>query len=253
MAAMFKVSEFAEKAGVTVRTLHHYDRLGLLRPSERNRAGYRLYGERDLVRLQQIATLKFIGLSLKQIKDVLDGRDLDLPATLSLQRRLLTDKRRQIELALRAIEEAERSVGSSRTPDWTALKKIIEVMEMQTNNEWMKKYYSDEAQAEIGQKAANFTPEMQAQVTQQWNQLIREVESAISSKQNPAGTPARELAERWAGMTRGFTGGDPEVQKGLNKLYADQANWPATFQKPFSDDVWNFIRQAMRAHGISCA
>jgi DNA-binding transcriptional MerR regulator len=162
MAAMFKVSEFAEKAGVTVRTLHHYDRLGLLKPSERNRAGYRLYGERDLVRLQQIATLKFIGLSLKQIKDVLDGRDLDLPATLSLQRRLLTDKRRQIELALRAIEEAERSVGSSRTPDWTALKKIIEVMEMQTNNEWMKKYYSDEAQAKIGQKAANFTPEMQA-------------------------------------------------------------------------------------------
>ncbi len=250
---MFKVSEFAEKAGVTVRTLHHYDRLGLLKPSERNRAGYRLYGERDLVRLQQIATLKFIGLSLKQIKDVLDGRDLDLPATLSLQRRLLTDKRRQIELALRAIEEAERSVGSSRTPDWTALKKIIEVMEMQTNNEWMKKYYSDEAQAKIGQKAAHFTPEMQAQVTQQWNQLIREVESAISSKQDPADAPARELAERWADMTRGFTGADPEIQKGLNNLYADQANWPATFQKPFSDDVWNFIRQSMKAHGISCA
>ena len=144
--------------------------------------------------MQQIATLKFIGLSLKQIKDVLDGRDLDLPATLSLQRRLLTDKRRQIELALRAIEEAERSVGSSRTPDWTALKKIIEVMEMQTNNEWMKKYYSDEAQAKIGQKAAKFTPEMQAEVTQQWNQLIREVESAISSKQDPADAPARELA-----------------------------------------------------------
>jgi MerR family transcriptional regulator, thiopeptide resistance regulator len=221
MAAMFKVSEFAEKAGVTVRTLHHYDRLGLLKPSEHNRAGYRLYGERDLVRLQQIATLKFIGLSLKQIKDVLDGHDLDL-------------------------------LGSGRTPDWTALKKIIEVMEMQTNNEWMKKYYSDEAQAKIGQKAANFTPEMQAQVTQQWNQLIREVENAISSKQNPAGTGARELAERWAGMTRGFTGGDPEIQKGLNKLYADQANWPATLQKPFSDDVWNFIRQAMTAHGISC-
>src|ERR1041385_4337062 len=157
---MFKVSEFAEKAGVTVRTLHHYDRLGLLKPSERNRSGYRLYGERDLVRLQQIATLKFIGLSLKQIKDVLNGNDLDLPATLSLQRRLLTDKRRQIELALRAIEEAERSMGQNRGPDWAALKKIIEVMEMEINKDWMKKYYSDEAQAKIAQKAANFTPEM---------------------------------------------------------------------------------------------
>lgn len=250
---MFKVSEFAEKAGVTVRTLHHYDRLGLLKPSERNRAGYRLYGERDLVRLQQIATLKFIGLPLKQIKDVLDGNDLDLPATLSLQRRLLTDKRRQIELALRAIEEAERSIRPDLGPDWAALKKIIEVMEMETKNEWMQKYYSDEAQAKIAQKAASFTPEMQAQVTQQWNQLIREVENAIRGKQDPAGAPARELAERWAGMARGFTGGDPEIQKGLNKLYADQSNWPATFQKPFSDEVWNFIREAMTAHGISCA
>jgi hypothetical protein len=54
-------------------------------------------------------------------------------------------------------------------------------------------------------------------------------------------------------MARGFTGGDPEIQKGLNKLYADEANWPSTFKKPFSDDVWNFIRQAMTAHGISCA
>lgn len=250
---MLKVSEFAEKAGVTVRTLHHYDRLGLLKPSERNAAGYRLYGERDLVRLQQIATLKFIGLPLKQIKDVLDGRDLDLPETLNLQRRLLTNKRRQIELALRAIEEAERSMGSSHAPDWAALKKIMEVMEMETNNEWMKKYYSDDAQAKIAQKAASFTPEMQAQVTQQWNDLIRDVENAIQSRQDPAGAPARGLAERWAGMARGFTGGDPEVQKGLNKLYADQANWPATFQKPFSDEVWNFIRQAMKAHGISCA
>jgi MerR family transcriptional regulator, thiopeptide resistance regulator len=252
MAVMFKVSEFAEKAGVTVRALHHYDRLGLLKPSERNRAGYRLYGERDLVRLQQIATLKFIGLPLKQIKDVLDGRDLELPATLSLQRRLLTDKRRQIELALRAIEEAERSILPNRGPDWAALKKIIEVMEMETNNEWMKKYYSDEAQAKIAQKSASFTPEMQAQVTQKWNDLIRDVENAIRSKHDPAGAPARALAERWAAMARGFTGGDPEIQKGLNKLYADQANWPATFQKPFRDEVWNFIRQAMKARGISC-
>ena len=84
---MYRVSDFAEKAGVTVRTLHHYDRLGLLKPSGRTEAGYRLYGERDFGRLQQIVTLKFIGLPLRQIKDLLDGSDLDLAATLRLQRR----------------------------------------------------------------------------------------------------------------------------------------------------------------------
>src|SRR5215475_13944181 len=69
---VYQVSEFAEKAGVTVRTLHHYDRMGLLKPSGRTEAGYRLYGERDFARLQQIVTLKFIGLPLRQIKDLLD-------------------------------------------------------------------------------------------------------------------------------------------------------------------------------------
>ena len=139
---MYRVSEFAEKAGVTVRTLHHYDRLGLLQPSGRTEAGYRLYGDRDFARLQQIVTLKFIGLPLKQIKDLLDRGDLDLAATLRLQRRLLLEKRLQVEAAIQAIEEAERSLKSSRKPDLAALKKIIEVMERQTAMEWTKKYYS---------------------------------------------------------------------------------------------------------------
>ena len=57
---MYRVSEFAEKAGVTVRTLHHYDRMGLLKPSGRTGAGYRLYGERDFARLQQIVIIPWV-------------------------------------------------------------------------------------------------------------------------------------------------------------------------------------------------
>src|SRR5947207_8706555 len=130
---VYRVSEFAEKAGVTVRTLHHYDRMGLLKPSGRTNAGYRLYGERDLVRLQQIVTLKFIGMPLREIKKLLNQADLDLSATLRLQRQLLQEKRRQVETAIEAIEQAERSMQSNGQPDWASLKKIIEVMEMQNN------------------------------------------------------------------------------------------------------------------------
>src|SRR5689334_25424280 len=89
---VYRVSEFAEKAGVTVRTLHHYDRLGLLKPSSRTGAGYRLYTEQDLARLQQIVTLKFIGLPLREIKALLEGSRLDMVQTLRLQRRLLDEK-----------------------------------------------------------------------------------------------------------------------------------------------------------------
>jgi DNA-binding transcriptional MerR regulator len=250
---MYKVSQFAEKSGVTVRALHHYDRMGLLKPSGRTESGYRLYTDGDSARLQQIETLKFIGLSLRQIKDVLEGNDLDLSETLGLQRRLLGEKKNQIEQALRAIEEAERSLRPRNVPDWTALKKIIEVMKMQSSNEWMKKYYSEEAQADIAKRAQSFTPEMQARVQQEWKDLVNDVEAAQTRNEDPAGTLARSLAERWANLVKGFTGGNSEVQKGLNKLYADQGHWPSTFQKPCSDDVWTFIKKAMAAHGISCA
>ena len=70
--SMYQANEFASVAGVTVRTLHHYDRIGLLKPSGYTSAGFRLYRKEDLVRLQQIVTLKFIGFSLRQIKELLN-------------------------------------------------------------------------------------------------------------------------------------------------------------------------------------
>ncbi len=81
----FKAQEFAQLAGVTVRTLHHYDRIGLLKPGGRTEAGYRLYRERDLARLEQITVLKFLGLSLRQIRDMLRIETRDLGPALQLQ------------------------------------------------------------------------------------------------------------------------------------------------------------------------
>ena len=244
---MYRVSEFAQKTGVTVRTLHHYDRLGLLRPSGRTQAGHRLYGDSDFARLQQIVTLKFIGLPLRQIKELLEGGELDLESTLRLQRRLLQEKRRHVEAAIQAIEEAELSLQSGSAPELAALKKIIEVMERQNSMEWTKKYYSEEAQAKIAERGREWTPEMQATVEQKWKALISDVETAIAAKLDPASAKAKELANRWQELIRGVTGGDPEVQQGLQKLYADQQDWPQNFQKPFSDAVCEYIAKAARA------
>jgi len=248
---MYRVSDFAEKAGVTVRTLHHYDRLGLLRPSGRTQAGHRLYGEGDFARLQQIVTLKFIGVPLRQIKELLEGGELDLESTLRLQRRLLQEKRRQVDAAIQAIEEAERSIQSGSAPELAALKKIIEVMERQNSMEWTKKYYSEEAQAKIAERGREWTPEMQAAVEQKWKALISDVEAAIAVKLDPASAKAGELALRWQELIRGFTGGDPQIKQGLKKLYADEQNWPQNFQKPFSDAVCEYIAKVTQAQGSS--
>lgn len=242
MNELLQAREFAARAGVTVRTLHHYDRLGLLRPSRYTAAGYRLYSERDMARLQQIATLKFIGLPLKQIKEVLDRHTLDLPATLRLQRRIIEEKRRQMDMAMRAIERAESMLVSTSEVDWEAFKQIIEVMNMQNDMEWMKKYYTEEQLADLARRGS---PEVLERAQRDWANLIKEVEAALG--EDPASERAQALATRWSELIEQFTGGDPGIEENLRRLYADQSNWPSTFKKPYSDEVGAFICQAVAA------
>src|SRR3954452_12318652 len=119
---MYRAREFAKLAGVTVRTLHHYDRIGLLKPRRRPGSGYRIYDSRDLERLEQILALKFVGLSLEQIGTLLDRNPMALPQALSLQRKMLEEKRCLIDRMIRAIGEAERELQAEGAPV-TVLKK----------------------------------------------------------------------------------------------------------------------------------
>jgi MerR family transcriptional regulator, thiopeptide resistance regulator len=239
--ALYQASEFAEWTGVTVRALHHYDRLGLLKPSGRTASGYRLYGERDFVRLQQIVTLKFIGLPLKQIKNILDRDSFDLSRALQMQREILGEKRRQLEMAIQAIERAESRIASGAEPDWETFAKIIEVIEMQNNWDWVKKYYTEEQLRELSERA---TPEVLEKGQHDWATLLKDVDAAMSEGVDPASDRARALASRWSELIERFTGGNPAIAESLSNLYKDQANWPAHAEKPFSDDAAGFIRRA---------
>jgi DNA-binding transcriptional MerR regulator len=243
---LYRASEFAREAGVTVRALHHYDRLGLLKPSGRTRAGYRLYGERDFARLQQIVTLKFIGFPLKQIKDVLERGTPDLSTALRFQRIVLAEKSRRLTQAVRAIEEAEALLANGAEPGREAFAKIIEVIEMQNDTDWTKKYYSEEAQARIAERQKTIPREIIEQGQRDWMALISEVEAAVKEGVAPTSERARGLAARWSELIKGFTGGDPEIQKGLNKMYSDP-EWGAPFPKPYSDEAGAFITRATQA------
>ncbi len=244
---LYKASEFAELTGVTVRALHHYDRAGLLKPRGRTGAGYRLYGAREFARLQQILTLKFIGLPLEEIKGLLARRALDLPETLRLQREALTERRRQLDMALRAVREAEGVFArAGGEPDWDAFKKIVEVITMQHDTEWMKKYYTEEQLADLARRG---TPEVLERGQREWQELIGEVQAAVAEGVDPASERAQALAARWEGLVEEFTGGDPGIRENLRRLYADQANWPDTFKKPFSDESADFIARARAARG----
>jgi DNA-binding transcriptional MerR regulator len=241
---LYQASEFAELTGVTVRALHHYDRMGLLRPTGRTLAGYRLYGERDFARLQQVLTLKFIGLPLKEIKQLLERKTLDLAGVLGLQREILEARRRQVEMALQAVKRAEVAVAKSGGPDWEAFRKIVEVITMQQDYEWVKQYYTEEQLADLARRG---TPEVLERGQREWQKLMAEVNEAVAEGVDPASERAQGLAARWSALIEEFTGGDPGIRENLKRLYADQANWPSTFQKPFGDDAGAFISRAQSA------
>ena len=246
-----QVQEFAQLAGVTVRALHHYDRLGLLRPG-RTGSGYRLYGRRELERLEQIVALKFIGIPLKRIKAMLDRDTNALADALRMQRTVLEEKRRLLDHAIQAIRAAEQSFADGGRPDTLVLKNIIEVIEMQNDTNWSEKYYSPEARAKIQERQREWTPELQAQTTKAWLDLFREVEAAL--EMDPASEHAQALGVRWKQLVGGFTGGDPEIGKGLNKLYSDRSKWPEDMKErmaPFSNPkVWEYMGRVLKCSAI---
>ncbi|HET6275838.1 MAG TPA: MerR family transcriptional regulator [Candidatus Cybelea sp.] len=244
------VTEFASEAGVTVRALHLYDRLGLLKPAALSDAGYRMYGEAELERLEHILALRFVGFNLDQIKELLAGSHLPLLAALRMQRAVVARQRRRLDSALAAIDEAERALAREERIDlWKTLCTVIEAFKMQNDWEWTKKYYSEEALEKLEEVRQGVSADAIAQAERDWSVLIAEVEAAAVRGIDPSGAEAQALATRWSALLRQFTQGNAEIQSGLNGLWSDPAHWPGDFKRPWSDAADAFIKAVMSTRG----
>ena len=217
-ASTYSIQEFAARAGVTVKTLHHYDRIGLLKPA-RTPARYRVYTTGDLVRLQQILALRMLGLPLRRIRALLSPGAPPLHATLRQQRHVLEDRRRGLDRAIRALEAAESGLESS--PDGgAALQSLIEVMGMQDGVDEMRKYYSDEAWDA-------WRHHYDAWPSVEWRDLYRDVNALLDAdpEPDPLGAVAQALGARWLALDRAETT-IGAVRTGLRKAWADRERWP---------------------------
>jgi DNA-binding transcriptional MerR regulator len=115
MKGHYSVKQLARLAGVSVRTLHHYDRLGLLRPSVRTAAGYRLYGAHELYRLQQILFYKELDLSLQEIADILDDPGFNVLQALEAHKTALLNKRGRLDVLLTTIDKTIATLKEGNT------------------------------------------------------------------------------------------------------------------------------------------
>lgn len=128
-----KISEFAKRTGVTVKTLLHYDKIGLLKPSKKTESGYRVYGEEDLLRLQQISTLKYIGLSLNEINHILYETGENLEGMISIQKKALEEKQKHIESVINVFNKAEKQIKENGSLKVDKLIDIIKITNIEGN------------------------------------------------------------------------------------------------------------------------
>lgn len=126
-----KIGEFAKRSGVTVKTLLHYDKIGLLSPSQKTDSGYRIYCEEDFLKLQQITTLKFIGLSLNEISHIINESGENLEDMISIQKKALEEKKKHIESVINVFNKAESKAKENNFLDVNNLINIIKITNME--------------------------------------------------------------------------------------------------------------------------
>lgn len=243
-AQVWKVGQLAALTGLTVRALHHYDHLGLVRPSARTAAGYRLYGEADVERLYRVLALRQLGLPLDAVTQVLDGQTsigdlLDRHrAYLDRQLTAIRTLRAQLGTMAGAVRDAE----SLSVVDYLDLiRKVITV------DDTVKKYFSDEQLADLAERREQLGEQAIADVQAAWPKLIERVQAAVDAGVDPASPQAQQLAAEWMGLLQQFHGGDEGLRDSLYRMYAENAQQIQQQHGGPSPALMEFIKSANAA------
>jgi MerR family transcriptional regulator, thiopeptide resistance regulator len=209
-----KVGELARRTGLTIRALHHYDEIGLLRPSLHTEAGHRLYTASDAARLHQIMSLRQLGFSLDEARDCLNRPDF---SPLELIRLHLARLREQIELQRRLCERLEAIAAHFRTAAEVSAEEFLQTIEVIT---MLEKLYTPEQIKQFPEVAKRVGPEEIRAVEEAWTALLAEVRA--SRDLDPASPEAQALAQRWDELSertmRGFQA-FPEVKQAIADNY----------------------------------
>lgn len=218
MRAMeYTVGELAKRAGLTVRTLHHYEKLGLLLPSGRSEAGYRLYDEADVQRLHRVLALRHSGLPLKDIaallqqgespplREVLERQIAEVELQLQRQQRLLKALK---VVAARAHESEQGEHGLSEH-----LLTVMSLMRL------FDQYFSEAELQGLSRRRAELGEARVRDIELAWHGLIQEVQASMRAGV-PAASPAvRALALRWRALAQQFVGDQAQLKAKVQAMY----------------------------------
>jgi DNA-binding transcriptional MerR regulator len=232
------VKEFSKLTRVSIRTLHHYDRTGLLKPSARLPNNYRLYSESDLLKLQQILALKFFGFGLKQIKKMFGntGHIDQLRQQVSFLKQQSMQLQSAADLLETVISKAELN-GSIIPND---VLKLIEAYHMtqELKNSWLGQVYTEGQLKQFAELQQKYSEKERENYNQRWKVLIAQVRENM--QEDPTGPTARRLAKEWMNLVNEMYKNYPDLKQAVHTAY-DKGKIP---NAPFGREMMEWIEKA---------
>ncbi len=237
---MWKVGELAQKVGVTVRALHHYDAIGLLKPSGRSASGYRLYNASDAERLGHIVLLKRLGLGLDEVAAAIDGGPGVLEGTIGKHIERLQDRIVSQQAALARLRALQRQIQQGQR----RLECVMEAVEM------IEKYYTQEQLDALEQRRQAMGQDAIEDVQRQWEVLFEDFKAAMGAAAAPDDPHVQGLARRARELVAMFTGGDAGISGSLNTMYKQEGGPKVLGQHGYGGvdaALWDYMGQARAA------
>lgn len=241
---MKTVQEVADLTGVSVRTLHYYDKIGLLKPTETTRAGYRLYGGEALARLQQILFFRELGFPLKEIREILANPSFDARGALKNHRRMLIMERDRLNGLIRLADRTLRGeqVMSFEEFDRSGIERVREKYAEEVERRWG----GTNAYRESARKTASYTKEDWARIQAEAAELYRRF--AADRERQPDDPAVRKLVGEWqAFLTRNFYDCTDGILAGLGEMYAADPRFADHIDR-YGMGLADFMGRAIRSY-----
>ena len=239
----WKVGELATQAGVSVRTLRHYDQIRLLSPARRSESGYRLYSTSDVARLQQIRSLRALGFSLEEIRALLDRKEVSAQRVIELQIGRLKE---QIALQCALCDRLEMIASRMGGAEEVSAPELLHILELMSMVEKAESYYTPEQLDTLKQRKEEVGEARIRQFEAEWPELIAEARAAMDRGADPASEPVQALVRRWKALVGEFTGGDAGIAQNLQRMYEQEA---AREQSGVDPALFAYIREASGGGG----
>ncbi|MCH6161181.1 MerR family transcriptional regulator [Streptomyces marispadix] len=247
----YSVGQVAAFAGVTVRTLHHYDEIGLLVPGERSHAGHRRYSDVDLDRLQQILFYRELGFSLEEVTALLDDPDADPREHLRRQHELLSSRIAKLQKMAAAVEQAmeARKMGIDLTPE-EKFEVFGDFDPDQYAEETERRWGDTDAYRESQRRTSSYTKEDWLRIKEEGEEWTRAFVAVMDSGEGPESEAAMDLAEEHRQqICRNFYECPYEIHTGLGEMYVADERFTAYYEA-IKTGMAEYLRDAILANAV---